>query len=567
MQNLCLSCMADNMQNGVCPKCNTTEFQFSQLNAAPHLLRAGSELNGKYVVGKVIGEGGFGITYVGYDKTLTVKVAIKEYYPRSYASRNASSGDLSVYPLTGEGGEYYADGKDKFIDEARRLAKFAHLPGIVAVKDFFEANGTAYIIMEFVNGATMKHSLAQMGGKIEEAHVLEMMRPLVKSLAEIHNANVIHRDIKPDNIMIQYPDGGVKLIDFGAAREIGDSGDATVAVASHGYAPEEQYDPNRDRNGPWTDVYSLCATIFHAIEGAPPPNAFERLRNDTFSGFTVPVSPNTKAAIEMGLQLQPQNRWQNVAALSNALYSGNTTSVVNRPAPVSPPVKPNMTMPVGAANATTSHTSAHVNTAAMAGSAQPPKKKSKTGLIIGIVAAAVGLPIIGLVIAAVVGLYIIGSGIDDPTPTYYSPPTTTATPTTTTPPETLAPPPTTPTTTPTTSPSVTETPDHPARSFSVVVNNKCGQAINHVDITENGKSWSGNNRIPNGQEFSNNLNLTINFSNDTVRYYDIKVVVDVLNTENEPLTLWIKNEDFHTSSKIEFDITVSGNTYTLSRVD
>ena len=162
---------------------------------------------------------------------------------------------------------------------------------------------------------------------MQEAHVLEIMKPFVKSLSEIHKAGIIHRDIKPDNIMIQYPDGNVKLIDFGAAREIENTGESTLAVASHGYAPEEQYDPTRDRNGSWTDVYALCATMYHAIEGTPPPNAYDRLRNDEFKGFTVPVSANTKNVIVKGLSLLSKDRWQSMTELSSVLYPNLTETV------------------------------------------------------------------------------------------------------------------------------------------------------------------------------------------------------------------------------------------------
>ncbi|MCL2037324.1 MAG: serine/threonine protein kinase, partial [Oscillospiraceae bacterium] len=261
-----------------------------------------------------------GITYVGYNQVLSMKVAIKEYYPNNFASRTASM-DSTVYPLSGEKGETFESGKKKFIDEAKRLARFTGLPGIVEVKDFFEENNTAYIVMEFIEGSTLKHTLEQMGGSMPESHVLEMMKPLVKSLAEIHKVGVIHRDIAPDNIMLQYPDGNVKLLDFGAAREIDNSGNSTMAIAKHGYAPEEQYDPGRDRNGTWTDVYALCATMFHAIEGTPPPNAYERMRVDEFKGFTAPVSLNTANVIMKGLAVYAEHRWQNMAELSAALYS------------------------------------------------------------------------------------------------------------------------------------------------------------------------------------------------------------------------------------------------------
>ena len=291
----------------------------NQLAQAPHLLKSGTVLYNKYRIEKVIGQGGFGITYLGVDCSISQKVAIKEYYPNGFSRRNISDG-MTVMPVHGDKSSFFQSGKSKFIDETRRLSRFSMFPEIVTAKDFFEENGTAYIIMEFIEGSTLKYTLAQMGGRMQETHILELMKPLMNSLSEIHKSGIIHRDIAPDNIMIQYPNGNVKLLDFGAAREIEFKGKSTIALAKHGYAPEEQYDSNRNRNGPWTDVYAICATIFHAIEGKPPPNAYNRLKKDDFKGFTISVSPSTKRAIEKGLAVRPQDRWQNISLLSTALY-------------------------------------------------------------------------------------------------------------------------------------------------------------------------------------------------------------------------------------------------------
>jgi len=313
---LCMSCMTHNLTNGVCGYCNSAE---AYLWTAPHHLRPRTILYGKYLVGKVIGEGGFGITYVGWDLSLSAKVAVKEYYPNGFVSRDATLSS-NVYSFGGGKGEFYERGRGHFIEEAQRLAKFYMLPGIVSVKDFLTENGTAYIVMEFVEGATLKTVLGNMGGRMPEAHVLELMRPIISSLAQIHKAGVIHRDIAPDNIMLQ-PNGSVKLLDFGAARDASTDGKSTAAIMKHGYAPEEQYDPNRTRQGPWTDVYAVCATIYRAIEGSTPPDAISRLRTDSFTGFTVPVSENTRRVLMKGLALLPKNRWQDFEELSRKLYS------------------------------------------------------------------------------------------------------------------------------------------------------------------------------------------------------------------------------------------------------
>ena len=315
---LCMSCMTHSLTaetDEICPNCGA---RVDAVWAAPHHLQPRTILNNKYLVGRVIGEGGFGITYVGWDTALSVKVAIKEYYPNGFVTREATN-STTVFTFSGDKAAFYERGRERFIDEARRLARFFGLPGIVSVKDYFTENGTAYIIMEYLEGATMKTVLENMGGRMPEAHVLEIMKPLIRSLAQMHKEGLIHRDIAPDNIMIQ-PDGSVKLLDFGAAREVSHDGQSSAVVMKHGYTPEEQYDSDNSRQGAWTDVYALCATIYRAIEGDTPPDAIARLRNDAFCGFTASVSENTNMVVKKGLALFPQDRWQDVGELGNALY-------------------------------------------------------------------------------------------------------------------------------------------------------------------------------------------------------------------------------------------------------
>ena len=326
--NLCMNCMTYNLEpKGKCKNCGTGE---QEIWAAPHHLKPRTVLNNNYIIGKVLGEGGFGITYMGWDSRLSVKVAIKEYYPNGFVMRDASH-DSTVHSYSsGERHDFYEQGRKRFVDEARRLAKFFGLPGVVSVKDFFDENGTAYIVMEFIEGASMKVVLEQMGGNMPEAAALEMMKPLIKSLGTMHNSGVIHRDIAPDNIMIQH-DGSVKLIDFGAAREVETDAKSSVAIMKQGYAPEEQYDSKRLRQGPWTDVYALCATIYRAIEGEAPPDSIDRLRGEQLKDFTVPVSDNTREAVMKGLEMKAEDRWQNVDELAYKLYGETDSSGTSAP--------------------------------------------------------------------------------------------------------------------------------------------------------------------------------------------------------------------------------------------
>ena len=316
--HLCINCMREKPDNGVCPFCGFDEAQYEP---SPHHLPPRTILGGKCLIGRVLGEGGFGITYMGWDLNLDLKLAIKEYYPTGYVTRAGTTSN-TVTPFRGEKTEFFATGRSRFINEAKTLAKFYTLPGIVSVRDFFLENGTAYIVMEFVEGETLKQRLSRVGGKMAPGEVFELMRPLLRSLAEMHASGLIHRDISPDNIMIT-PENNIKLIDFGAARDYLDSGNRSLSVMlKPGYAPEEQYFA-RGQQGPWTDIYALCATIYRAITGITPPESVERLLHDELtapSALGVPLSPAQEAALLRGLAVSHEERWQTVPALVKELY-------------------------------------------------------------------------------------------------------------------------------------------------------------------------------------------------------------------------------------------------------
>lgn len=224
-----------------------------------HLLKNGRTLGSRYVIEGVLGEGGFGITYRGHDKTLDVEVAIKEYYPQGFVTRNTTySEELTV--SQSKYTEMFQKGKEKFLSEARTLARFNRQEGVVSVTDFFETNNTAYIVMEFLDGITLKQYIDTQG-LLTPAEILDLMAPLMEALDEVHNVGLIHRDISPDNIML-LENGGVKLMDFGAARAYTEFGEKSLSIVlKHGYAPEEQY-RTHGVQGPWTDIYApLCDNV------------------------------------------------------------------------------------------------------------------------------------------------------------------------------------------------------------------------------------------------------------------------------------------------------------------
>ena len=318
--NLCFNCMKEKPEPGSCPHCG---FDESDYEAASYHIPPGTILYGKYMIGRTLGEGGFGITYVGWDLNLEMKVAVKEYYPNGYVTRNnRRTNTLSI--LSGPRGEFFQKGVEKFVDEARRLAKFWKLPGIVSVKDYFQENNTAYIVMEFIQGSTLKELLKQRPDKrLPAAEVFVMMRPVMKSLDKVHQAGLIHRDISPDNLMVDQ-EGEVKLIDFGAARDFLADGEKSLSVMlKPGYSPEEQY-RSRGKQGPWTDVYSLCATIYRAITGQVPEESLERMTEDTLkrpSQLGVSLPRWQEEALMKGLAVIQKDRQQSMKELEAALYT------------------------------------------------------------------------------------------------------------------------------------------------------------------------------------------------------------------------------------------------------
>jgi len=278
----------------------------------------GQLLHDRYLVGKVLGEGGFGITYLGLDTTLERRVAIKEYFPNVFVHRE-SSVSLDVTCYSGEKQAFYEKGREQFLQEARVLARFDAYPEIVQVLDFFPANNTAYIVMELLIGNTLRTVLAQQE-RIPAKYLFEIMEPVLRTMNAMHGAGIIHRDISPDNFML-LDDGQLKLLDFGCARDVDKEHTLTVML-KHGYAPIEQY--TGYNQGPWTDVYALSATLYHCLTGRTPPRALERM---TAQDPLIPpnrlgaaLTPEREQALIRGLAVEPKNRWQSIAGLYAALY-------------------------------------------------------------------------------------------------------------------------------------------------------------------------------------------------------------------------------------------------------
>ena len=286
-------------------------------------------LNNRYLVGKVIGVGGFGIVYIAWDNNLDIKVAVKEFLPKEYAAR--SSNHVSIVPYTGSANNEFALGAEKFLDEAKALARFQDHPGIVKVNESFRANGTAYMIMQYLDGLTLKEYLKkQPGEKMPFTMTVKAMLPIMDALKEVHKAGFVHRDISPDNIFITRQKQ-IKLLDFGAARyAIGEHSKSLTSVLKHGYAPLEQYS-SKGNQGPWSDVYAVAATMYRCITGQTPPDSMERIQEDLINSpkqLGVEISLTAESALMKALSIKAAERFENIQQFQRAVLSGEATSII-----------------------------------------------------------------------------------------------------------------------------------------------------------------------------------------------------------------------------------------------
>ncbi len=280
-------------------------------------LPEGTITGGRYRLDKVLGVGGYGITYKGMDTRLDKVVAVKEYYPSFWVSRYADrSKEVNCMR---EAWEAYEKGMERFLEEAKTLASLSDIPEVVRVSDFYEENNTAYLIMDFLDGQNLKQMADGFGGRIPPEVLIPVLEPLIKALGKIHKKGLIHRDISPDNIMM-LEDGTTKLIDFGNARDTTNNKSMTLAM-KQGFAAPEQYKSRGQ--GTFTDVYGICATMYYCMTGKLPPQAMERLTGTPFptpSELGVVINPMWEQTIMEGLDLFVQKRIQTMDELWDKLY-------------------------------------------------------------------------------------------------------------------------------------------------------------------------------------------------------------------------------------------------------
>ena len=321
-QTLCVGCMENDSGLPECPTCGRP---FDLPPRSPLQLRPRTLLHEQYLIGRALGDGGFGITYLSWDLGLESRLAIKEYMPNGVAGR--SGGESKVVPYTEQTKQEFEWGLDRFLEEARVLKKFSNHPGIVSVDTVFKDNGTAYLVMEFLDGVTFEEFLVRRGGKITFETAMRVVLPSMDALAAVHAEGILHRDISPDNIYLTRA-GKVKLIDFGAARNaLGQKSRNLSIILKEGYAPEEQYRASGIQ-GPWTDVYAMAATLYHAITGRIPQPALDRQAQDKLqwpSQLQIQIEPRIEAALMKALSIKASDRFQSMEDFKAALTGGATT--------------------------------------------------------------------------------------------------------------------------------------------------------------------------------------------------------------------------------------------------
>ncbi len=332
--HLCIGCMQRLDEHG---KCNHCHMEQGSYNPIPRCLLPGTMLAERYMLGKVLGEGSFGITYIGWDCLLELPVAIKEYYPSDLVSRDVIRGtDKNVYVYEKLGEEEYQENLKKFLNEAKCLTRFNQKGGIVSVRDFFYENNTAYIVMEYVDGGNVKDYIKN-NGKMSAGQVLKIMHPVLEAISGVHSTGMVHRDISPDNLLFN-KEGQLVLIDFGSARvrNVEMTRSMTV-VFKRGFSPEEQY-RSRGKQGAWSDVYALCTTMYFMLTGNTPEESVERaLGADTISLETmkdIELTDKQKKAIMKGMSVKAEERYQNVKALMEDLYEEDTLASHRKKLPV-----------------------------------------------------------------------------------------------------------------------------------------------------------------------------------------------------------------------------------------
>ncbi|MCW5982332.1 MAG: protein kinase [Bryobacteraceae bacterium] len=347
--SICMGCIREHGGAMVCPHCGWRE---DQAPASPLYLPPRTILADQFMVGRVLGHGGFGILYIAWDLRLHRKLAVKEYMPQGVAGRSPGQRGVSVYTNQAD----YQWGLDRFLDEARVVARFSDRPDIISVINFFAENDTGYMVTEYLDGRTLLQYVESKGGRIAYEAAVRIMTPVMDALREVHRTGILHRDISPDNIFLTNT-GLVKVLDFGAARQaLGQKSRNLSVILKEGYAPEEQY-RTKGNQGQWTDVYATAATLYRIVTGKVPPPATDRAYHDEIelpSSLGAMIPPAAEAVLMTALSVRAENRYQSMEEFQAALV-GERAPVsravpvpdpITRPAPAPAPMPPQTVTPV-----------------------------------------------------------------------------------------------------------------------------------------------------------------------------------------------------------------------------
>ena len=316
---LCYHCFQEKGRVTVCPFCAYDPTGAEE--KYPLALKPGSILNGRYTVGRVLGQGGFGITYLAFDDRKKQRAAIKEYLPADFATRVPGNSSVQIY--SGNRNEFFEFGKEQFLSEAKTLAEFIGDEHVVRIHRYFEENATAYFEMEYVDGLSLDKYMAEKCGRLSVGEAGLLLLPLMDSLGRVHEKGIIHRDVAPDNIIVE-KSGNAKLIDFGAARySTGEKSKSLDVVIKHGFAPREQY-ARHGRQGPFTDVYAMAATFYYVVTGRIPPDSIDRLDEDTLlapSALGVRMSTEAEEVLFKALEVSYRDRYQTMSEFHRNLQA------------------------------------------------------------------------------------------------------------------------------------------------------------------------------------------------------------------------------------------------------
>lgn len=327
---LCINCMAGRLVNGICSHCHKPESPNSE--RVPYALPSRITLHKQYYIGSVLGAGGYGITYLAWDQKYNRRVAIKELYPRENATRNKDGIRIDI--KTGSE-QYFAHVRSSFKKEAQILYELSSVPDVIDVYHLFEDNGTAYYVMEYLEGEDLARRLKN-SGRMTWDELRPHLKMVLQALDALHAKGLIHRDISPDNIFI-LQDGRTKLIDFGSVRNY-ENGSEMSTILKHRFAPFEQYQ-SRGNQGPWTDVYALSVTIYYALTGKLPQRAPDRMLHDETAALTElapTVSSYVAQAVQKGMSVSIDARYPSIASFATALFPGEPLRKQAVPGPVLP---------------------------------------------------------------------------------------------------------------------------------------------------------------------------------------------------------------------------------------